>query len=213
MSKTANIEHWNQNSEYHSLRENDAMDQVNKLILPFIIKNSLDRKPITIADFACGGGAIVSNLCKKALLNNIFISRIVLIDVIPENLVKSKERLVNIGYKGEIETHLCNGKDFNDYMLPRIDYLYCWDAMVHFDILDVAGYISTLKNVCSNQAFIHHSNRAVLTTDITKNPHWRNFMNKDIFAQIVVSSGYKVINQNLIDWGIPELDCITTIQL
>lgn len=213
MSNTANIKHWNQESEYHNLREKDAIDQVNKYIFPFISSANANHGTISIADFACGGGAIVSNLYKKANISNISISRIVLIDVIPENLERARARLVNYGFNGQIDTHLCNGKNFNDYLLQKVDLLYCWDAMVHFDILDVAGYISTLRKVCLNKAFLHHSNRAVLTTDITNNPHWRNFMSKEIFEQIVVSSGLQVIKQDLIDWGIPDLDCITTIRM
>ncbi len=87
--------------------------------------------------------------------------------------------------------------------------------MVHFDILDVAGYIKHLPTLCEGAALLHHSNYGHITRRIQDNPHWRNFMTLDTFAQIVTSSGLKIIRQEAIDWGDDHrgLDGITVIDV
>jgi hypothetical protein len=137
--------------------------------------------------------------------------------VASDNLPVAAEKLINYPstqpIAPQIEIHKLNGSNLNDYHGKKYDFVYCWDAMVHFDLLDVAGYISSMSKLCKRRALFHHSNLYTPTTDISLNPHWRNFMTAEIFRQICISSDIKVIDQQLISWGIENLDCITYVEI
>lgn len=216
MSKTANTELWNQTSNYHELREGDAARQVADYLFPVFMDKCVLAQPshaFRVADFACGGGAIAKAFLKNCVDQGINISHFLLIDVTEDNLNAAGSALAGVSPGTKIEKFLCDGSSLSSYSGPRVDFLYCWDAMVHFDILDVAGYLRTLQNVLQGVAFMHHSNYFQLTRDIKENPHWRNFMNKDIFMQMCMSAGHEVMEQRLLDWELPGLDCLTTIRV
>ncbi len=217
MSRTVGNDWWNQSARYHLKREQFSKGQVEDTIFPTFKKymTSMIRgqRGFYIADFACGGGSIAREFADKCVKSGIDISKFVLIDVVPDNLDAATNRLAEILPRSAIENYLCDGQSFAGYRGTKVDFLYCWDAMVHFDILDVVGYLRTLRNITNGFAFFHHSNFCNVTTDVRQNPHWRNFMSKDIFKQLSLSSGHEVLEQRLIDWGSEPMhqDCLTTV--
>jgi hypothetical protein len=216
VSKTADTTTWNQKSDYHALRAHAAKEQVDSVLYPaFIqtIRDDVSHNYCRVADFACGGGSIARAFLEACIENGADIDEFVLIDVVQDNLTAARSLLKDSFPEINISAFLCNGKNFADYTGRKVNFLYCWDAMVHFDILDVAGYIQSLNNVVSGVAFLHHSNYAHVTSAISENPHCRNFMSKDIFRQLCLSAGHKVVEQQLMAWGEPDLDCLTTIRV
>jgi ubiquinone/menaquinone biosynthesis C-methylase UbiE len=210
---TYNKNSWSSPTEgYHLKRENTIRLEFEKYVLPRFLKFIGNRKEISIADLACGAGGMAGELLTYCNSNNIKIKRFLLIDVSESNLEFSKNRLHHIDDSLEIETYFSSGNGFDQYTSESVDFLYCWDAMVHFDILDVVGYLKTLKKVVNNQAFFHHSNYNVLTNNISNNPHMRNFMTKEVFHQICISLGYSVLNQEVISWiKSKDHDCLTVV--
>lgn len=69
----------------------------------------------------------------------------------------------------------------------------------------------------NRKAIFHHSNLTdYLGNHYKQNPHWRNFMSKELFAHLAKRSGFEVLEQIVIDWGEGEqhyshLDCITLV--
>jgi len=219
MSITASKDHWNSSSDYHSRREGDAKGQVETILIPQFKQlfgralPLLKAKSVSVADFACGGGAIACEFLKASRGCGVDVASFGLLDVAADNLPIAESRARSVEHSASIWTKKTNGVDFSDFDGEPVDFLYCWDAMVHFDILDIVGYIRTLSRVCKGYAMLHHSNYPVVTKDIRDNPHWRNFMSADIFRQICISSGHKVVSQKLHNWGIENLDCITVIEV
>ena len=46
----------------------------------------------------------------------------------------------------------------------------------------------------------------------TTNPGGRSFMSKKIFAHLAYRNGFEIIDQTVIDWSVPKLDCITLVR-
>lgn len=213
MSRTADARHWDSTSSYHQQRLSDAHEQVKQYIVPVISDLFNRRSNVSIIDFACGTGGIASEVSRQCLGSNINLTRFGLVDVNEDNLPYAKEALIESLPETEILTFRANGSDFSDFKSFKYDFLYCFDAMVHFDILDIAGYLKTLSNICSGYALFHHSNYQGITVDIRNNPHWRNFMSKDIFMQMCLSAGHEVVSQRLMHWGQEDLDCMTLVRV
>jgi hypothetical protein len=208
MSLTADRTLWNSDSMYHQNREGDAQAQTDIFLLPFVKEFFQPGKPVSFCDFACGQGAIASHLAKSLAGAGYDIKRALLIDTVDDNLDAARPRLEGLNC-GEVDTFVVNGNNFGGYGGEKVDFLYSWDAMVHFDLIDVVGYISTVSKVVDGYCFFHHSNYGNVTNDIRDNPHWRNFMTMDVFAQICTSSGLSVLKQEVFAWGEKDLDCIT----
>jgi ubiquinone/menaquinone biosynthesis C-methylase UbiE len=213
MSKTADTSHWDTSSPYHDLRSSHAEPQVEQFLLPFFRTYSEKVEGVTVADFACGGGAIAEQVLQQTKDYGINISNLILMDVVSGNIETAQNRVRDNSNGLIVDKFVCNGNDFSNYDGNKVSLLYCWDAMVHFDIIDIVGYMKTLDRVCKGYAFFHHSNFGVVTSDITQNPHWRNFMTKDVFHQICLSSGHSVVSQQVFAWDQEEHDCITILKV
>lgn len=51
------------------------------------------------------------------------------------------------------------------------------------------------------------------TVSFAKEYHGRCFMSKNIFAYLAYRIGFKILNQEIIDWyGEKQLDCITLLE-
>lgn len=87
--------------------------------------------------------------------------------------------------------------------------------MVHFEMLDIYSYLRDIYRVLipGGRALIHHSNNSKdYKAAFANAPNGRAFMSKNLFAHLAYKSGFKIISQDVIDWGIKNLDCITLIE-
>lgn len=148
-----------------------------------------DKAKSRVLDFACGHGRIANRLKNYA-------KELVGCDISEKavdfcNTIFQKES--NIAFI------TCNSRE-----IPlddnQFDFIYSWDAMVHFPIEDMKLYINEFYRLLKVQGYvlIHHSN-------------WKNC--KEEVARISIQAGFQVMEQKIIDWGaISGLDCITVLK-
>lgn len=163
-----------------------------------------------VIELACGRGRHVLNYREKA-------GTITLVDILEKNISFCERRFGN-----ENMQYYCN----NGYNLEKLESekytaLFCYDAMVHFEMMDIYEYLKDIHRVLvpGGMALIHHSNNTSdYKASFNNAPHGRSFLSKDIFAYLAYRTGFKVLQQKVIDWGVmgvdyyPELDCISLIQ-
>lgn len=158
-----------------------------------------------VIELACGRGRHVPNYINSA-------GKITLVDILPENIEYCTERFKD---KTNISFYQNNG--YNLEALPKNSYtsLFCYDAMVHFEMMDIYEYLVDIYRVLvsDGKALIHHSNydgdyRASFENSI----QGRSFMNKKIFAYLAHRAGFKILEQQVIDWSDKDLDCISLLQ-
>jgi ubiquinone/menaquinone biosynthesis C-methylase UbiE len=131
------------------------------------------------------------------------------------------------GEKGEPgpDGHAClMHYDVNDgYTLPMvpsgvITLVYSWDAMVHFDKRVVEKYVHEFARIMAPGAkgFVHHSNYGSFAPDPESNwlsnPGWRSTMSRELFAKFCEDAKLRVNRQDVINWGEPNLDCISLFE-
>lgn len=108
-----------------------------------------------------------------------------------------------------------NGSDLKE--LPDNSYtaLFTYDSMVHFELMDIAKYLEETYRVLKpkSMALFHHSNNNYdYKASYSTGTYGRSFMSKDLFAYLSYRVGFEIIEQKVIDWGIPKLDCITLVR-
>lgn len=163
----------------------------------------LDLK--NIIELACGRGRHVLHYMHEA-------GQITLVDVLDENINFCKERFKD---ETNIEYYCNNGYNLSELESDKYTALFCYDAMVHFEMMDIYEYLKDIYRVLvdGGKVLIHHSNNANdYKASFANAPHGRSFMSKDIFAYLAYRCGFKVLKQKEIDWGIEKLDCITLLQ-
>lgn len=163
----------------------------------------LDLK--NVIELACGRGRHVPHYLHEA-------EHVTLVDILQENIDLCKER-----FKDEINIqYYCNnGYNLSELKSDKYSALFCYDAMVHFEMMDIYEYLKDIYRVLisGGKVLIHHSNNASdYKASFANAPHGRSFMSKDIFAYLAYRCGFKILEQKEIDWGIEKLDCITLLQ-
>lgn len=188
---------WKQHSYYDEAEQ--AIDhQWNELVWPFIKGYDFS----CVIDLAAGHGRNSKKL--KDIAQKIYI-----VDINGENIEFCRKR-----FASDERFHFIQNDGFalNGIRDEEITFIYCFDAMVHFDSDIIRAYLCEFRRVLKpgGYGFCHHSN-------YTKNPggnfrnttHWRNFMSKQLFAHYCAKEGLEVVKSKIIDWGEPELDCLT----
>lgn len=189
---------------YFDEGEDAAQHQIESIIDPFVPQEFYQGNVI---DLACGKGRWTHFLKEKKLVKKVFA-----VDQDSNNVDICKKRFKD---SENVEILKTNG-----YCIPlkeEVDFIFCFDSMVHFDVDAVISYLLEAKRVLKvgGKAFFHHSN---YTSDIDKKilekPHWRNFMDKDLFKNLAEYAGLSVIDQKIIDWAQKDdnLDCLTLLE-
>jgi ubiquinone/menaquinone biosynthesis C-methylase UbiE len=111
----------------------------------------------------------------------------------------------------KIEYHRNNGYSLPTIRNSSITSIYCWDAAVHFDKTVIKDYVNEFSRVLvgGGRGLVHHSHLGEGANDeISKNPHWRSNMSKELFKEYCLMFGLNVDLQKMISWG--EInDCIS----
>lgn len=168
--------------------------------------NRLDRT--AILELACGHGRHVPNYIDDA-------GEVILVDVNRENIDFCKER-----FSGRSIRYIVNsGDDLPGVSNNSLTAIFCYDAMVHFELFDVYSYLveSHRTLVPGGMALFHHSNfTGSPENEYKNNPHWRNFMSAQIFRYLASRAGLAVVHQEVIDWGAGKRyfqhDCISLVR-
>lgn len=82
-------------------------------------------------------------------------------------------------------------------------------------MMDIFEYLKDIHRVLrkGGMALFHHSNN---TSDY-KNSFFtavdgRSYMSKDLFAYLSYRAGFEVVEQQVIDWGVKDLDCVSLVR-
>jgi ubiquinone/menaquinone biosynthesis C-methylase UbiE len=141
------------------------------------------------------------------------VDHITLVDINESNIEFCRERF---GDDPRITYLVNDGDTLSEVPDGSITFVYCVDAMVHFDSDSVRSYLAEFNRILvpGGRGFCHHSNYTGNPGgDWLKNPHWRNFMSRELFAHYASKSGLRVLQSDLTDWGTDTmLDCYTTFE-
>lgn len=193
---------WRNNPYYDEAEEKISLQWQN-LVWPFISGSNFN---VTL-ELACGHGRNSELLYQLA-------DRLILVDVNVENINFCKSRFA--GRDEKIEYIVNNGADLSAIPDSSIDFIYCFDSMVHFHSDVVRSYLSEIRRCLrlNGRAFLHHSNSTANpgSLDVKKHIQGRNFMSKALFEHYSILEGLNVVRSKIIDWGgAKELDCITLV--
>lgn len=188
-------------SPYYDEAEQAMEWQWTELIWPTI--QSLDFR--SVVDLAAGHGRNTVRLLP-------YVGQITLVDINQECLDYCKARFQDNEKISYVKT---DGISLQGIVDESITFVYCFDAMVHFEGEVIREYLKECYRVLTvgGHCFCHHSNyTANPGGDFKESPHWRNFMSKELFAQYSMEAGLEVVTQQVIDWGHPVLDCLTVLR-
>ncbi len=199
-------------SDYYDKAESDAWTDV--FWKPGTQFRRLFEKLDTTStvELACGHGRHSARLLSLKR-DQTALQSLVLLDVVEENVLHCKERLSDVS---EVSAHTNNGYDFHPVEDGSVSAIFCFDAMVHFEYDAVFSYLQDASRILrqGGRALFHHSNLDKYPgSDYKNNPHWRNFMSKNLFAHAATRSGLRVLEQVTIDWDkARNLDCLTLVE-
>lgn len=174
-----------------------------------VVQPMLDRLPIdysSVMDFAAGHGRNSVHLQDRA-------QRIYIVDINQSCIDHCILR-----FRGDRKFKFLknDGVSLAGVTSDSVSFLFTFDSMVHFDSDVVRAYLKEFRRVLQPDklGFCHHSNyTANPGGDFKENPHWRNFMSKELFAHGCAKEGLEVVEQHVTDWGTAPheraLDCIT----
>ncbi|MCH5261310.1 MAG: methyltransferase domain-containing protein [Lachnospiraceae bacterium] len=159
-----------------------------------------------VVELACGRGRHVPRYIEKS-------GRITLVDILDKNIEYCKERFRD---EKNIVYYKNNGYDLQDLQSGVYTSLFTYDAMVHFEMLDIFNYLKETERILvgGGKALFHHSNNTedykITFSSATRG---RNYMSRDLFAHLVNRAGMRVVKQEVFDWGgSKELDCLTLVE-
>jgi len=162
-----------------------------------------------IVELACGHGRHVQYYIEKA-------KTITLVDINQQNIDFCKKRYSN---EKKIQYLVNNGNNFSGIGSNSQTAVFTYDAMVHFEMLDVLAYIIDANRILidGGKILFHHSNADFNPELGWHKPHGRNFMSADIFAYLALRHGFVVLSQDILSWGhemdfSKDIDCLSLCQ-
>ena len=184
---------WWIEAPYFASAEQHMDEQWRGLISPFLRLDDSGIDCAVVVDLAAGRGRTAAKLLPLA-------GRLHLVDLHRNNLEACRRRF---GADPRVCCHVTNG-----WSLPLGDaeatFLFCFDAMVHFDSDVVRAYLREGRRVLrpGGHAFLHHSNTVAHPGgDFRSEGHWRNFMSRDLLAHYALKEGLEVVRQQPVDWA------------
>ncbi len=162
-----------------------------------------------VIELACGKGRHVRKYQENT-------GHIVLVDILQKNIDACKERFKE---NPKISYYCNNGYNLEELEDKQYSALFCYDAMVHFEMMDIYRYLKDIYRVLRHggMALLHHSNntydyRISFETEAAER-HGRNYMSKDLFAYMAYRAGFEIVEQKLITVGnVKDLDCLSLIR-
>ena len=203
--------------DFYDYAEKDAEWQIKDYFVPIINKHSIPL--VKVLDFPSGHGRIAESMYMKY---EDTLGSIVCCDANTEAVDFCRKRFAGKELFGfavnKVDEMRCIPLEFSD---GEFTFIYSWDSMVHFTYKWLDFYIGEFYRVLKEGgfAFIHHSNLGSQDVDIgftksenwTENPHGRTPVSHEDVNFLARRYGFEVVEQRIIDWGVPNLDCITLI--
>jgi ubiquinone/menaquinone biosynthesis C-methylase UbiE len=184
---------------YFDLAEPAMDDQWNEHIYP----NIKDFDLSICIDLASGHGRNTNKLREYS-------KEIHLVDVNQSCIDACKKRFGEKDEKCSFFYYVNDGHTLKEISSNTMQFIYSWDAMVHFDKLVVKDYVKEFFRVLRSggYGFVHHSNYGVINSshEWMNNPGWRTNMTAQLFVDYCNEAGLKIVKQQLIN---NDLDCIS----
>lgn len=184
---------WWSEAPYFAEAEPHMDLQWRRLILPFLRLGETGIDCAVSVELGAGRGRTAAKLLPLA-------GRLHLVELHANNLEACRRRF---GDDPRLSYHVTDGRS-----LPLPDtaatFLFSFDSMVHFDSDVVRAYLRETRRVLrlGGHAFLHHSNTlAHPGGDFQAQPHWRNFMSKELLAHYAAKEGLDVVRQEPVDWA------------
>lgn len=197
-------------SQYFELAEKSFDRHWNYYIEPIIGSNSFG----TVIDLAVGHGRNTEKLRHRS-------KQVIGVDINQECIDVCRKRFQN---SSNVDLLRTDGVQLDGISDDSIDLVFCFDAMVHFEPEVIEAYVCEFARVLrqGGLGLVHHSNWTnALAGDFQKQPHWRNFMCKELFGYFLHKNDLTIVSQKIIGWDeslpnaasmpgfVPSLDCIS----
>jgi len=159
-----------------------------------------------VIELACGHGRHAERILEQA-------GEITLVDFVATNIDVCRRRFA--GREG-ISFIVNAGNDLPGCADAAYTSLYCYDAMVHFELLDVIAYLHETRRVLQpgGRALLHVSNNMQNPGGFYHaNTHWRNFGSLDVVRHLADRIGFAALQHRVLEWaGAPALDGLILLE-
>jgi SAM-dependent methyltransferase len=159
-----------------------------------------------VIELACGHGRHSARFADRA-------GQITLVDINEPNIAACRARFAG---RDNVSFLVCSGSDLMPLTSGGYTAVFCYDAMVHFELHDIIAYLEEIQRVLvpGGRALLHYSNYTGNPGgSYHDNPHWRNFNSEPLFRHLAMRSGFTVCSSHLLDWADSTgLDAVTLIE-
>jgi SAM-dependent methyltransferase len=159
-----------------------------------------------VIELACGHGRHTAQILAEA-------GEVTLIDVEPRNIEACRRRFAG---RGRLRYIVNAGHDLPGCADGAYSALFSYDAMVHFELLDVIAYLRETHRVLrpGGRALLHVSNSQENPGGFyQQNTHWRNFGGLGVFLHVADRLGFRVLDGRQLDWpGAPGIDGLMLLE-
>lgn len=158
-----------------------------------------------VVELACGKGRHVFNYIKHS-------DEVMLVDILNQNINDCRKRFHSFS---KVDYYVNNGYDLSKLKDNYYTALFTYDAMVHFEMIDIYYYLKETYRVLKKggRALFHHSNNhSDYRTTFSSGEGGRNFMSMKLFAYLAHRAGLIIIDQQKVDWAFPESDGVTLVE-
>lgn len=197
---------------YHVYGMDDYFERAEDTLQTFWNENTVfyqmfQKLDLTdVIELACGRGRHVTQYTERS-------GTITLVDILQENIDFCRERFRDLD---NIYYYKNDGYDLKGLKDAQYTALFTYDAMVHFELIDIYSYLKETCRVLKSggRALFHHSNNGKdYRASFMSGEEGRSFMNREVFAYLADRAGFTVLEQKVIDWGLHEgLDCVTLVE-
>jgi ubiquinone/menaquinone biosynthesis C-methylase UbiE len=159
-----------------------------------------------IIELACGHGRHTAQVLEQ-------LGHATLVDVLASNIEACRQRF---GDDPRLTFVVNNGDNLPGMPDGAYTALFCYDAMVHFELLDALAYLRETRRVLApgGRALLHVSNNRLNPEAFYHaNPHWRNFGDLQVMRHFAHRLGFSVLAHQTLDWsGVASLDGLLLIE-
>ncbi|MCW8084108.1 class I SAM-dependent methyltransferase [Sabulicella glaciei] len=173
----------------------------------FVFRPRFEKLDLSnVIELACGRGRHAAQCIDRC-------GMLSLVDVNRSNIEACRRRFA--GHRN-VRFLVTPGNSLPDCPDGTFSALYCYDAMVHFELLDIVDYLRETRRVLQpgGRALLHVSNNMSNPGGhYHQNTHWRNFGHVDIVRHLADRLGLSVLEHEVFDWsGAPNLDAVLLLE-
>lgn len=172
-----------------------------------VFRRMFDQLDLTdVVEIACGHGRHAAQCVAQC-------GTLTLVDINETNLAACRQRFAG---NPKVRFARTAGNELSACGTASSSAVYCYDAMVHFEMLDVLDYLKEIARVLrpGGRALLHVSNNhAQPCRSYQENTHWRNFGSVDIVRHAATRLGFRVLDWAVMDWaGAPSIDAVVLLE-